>query len=186
MQAFQAAGKTIPVPRDPRRFLIDFLPVVRRTLQRDGFTLDHITYFSNALRPWIEARDRPNPLLIRCDPRDLSRIFVFDDASDVYLEVPYRVLSRPAITLWEHKLARKRLRAQRRGNVDEVSLFTAIDELRTIERQALSLTRSARRNRTRRQAQHDAVAPVERTTPHAPAAPAATGPVRPFDDIEQW
>jgi len=109
---------------------------VRRSLQRDGITLDHITYFSNALRPWIQARDRANPVLIRRDPRDLSRIFVFDAASGDYLEIPYRDLSRPAITLWEHKLARKHLREQRRASVDEVSLFAAIDEMREIERQA--------------------------------------------------
>ena len=70
--------------------------------------------------------------------------------------------------------------------VDEVSLFAAIDEMREIERQAQTLTRTARRNRTRRQAQHDATATVEHRTALAPASPAAPGPVRPFDDIELW
>ncbi len=185
VQALRAAGKAIPTPRDPRTFLIDFLPVMRRSLQRDGLTLDHITYFSNALRPWIQARDRANPVLIRRDPRDLSRIFVFDEASGDYLEIPYRALSRPTITLWEHKLARKRLREQRRAAVDEVSLFAAIDEMREIERQAQTLTRTARRNRTRRPAQH-AAAPGEHRTARAPASPVALVPVRPFEDIEPW
>jgi putative transposase len=107
LQVLTSAGKSIPIPRDSRAFLIDFLPVLRRSLQRDGITIDHITYYSNALRPWIQAQNQPEPLLIRRDPRDLSRVFVLDTDRKTYLEIPYRMLSRPAITLWEHRLARK-------------------------------------------------------------------------------
>lgn len=184
LQSLIAANKTIPIPRDPRTFLIDFLPVVRRSLQRDGITIDHITYYSNALRPWIQLRNQPTPLLIRRDPRDLSRIFVLDEEHNVYLEVPYRMLSRPAISLWEHKLARKRLREQRRTAVDEASLFAAIDEMREIERKAETLTRTARRNRTRRQLGSK----LERESSQIENATSTVdvGPVLPFDDIEAW
>jgi putative transposase len=184
LQVLIAANKTIPIPRDPRTFLIDFLPVVRRSLQRDGITIDHITYYSNALRPWIQIRNQPVPLLIRRDPRDLSRIFVLDAEHNVYLEVPYRMLSRPAITLWEHKLARKRLREQRRTAVDEASLFAAIDEMREIERKAETLTRTARRNRTRRQMHSKPDSGS--TQADTPASTVDIGPVRPFEDIELW
>ena len=184
LHALAAVGKTIPMPRDPRTFLIDFLPVVRRSLQRDGITVDHITYYSDALRPWIQLRNQPAPLLIRRDPRDLSRIFVLDAENNAYLEIPYRMLSRPAITLWEHKLARKRLREQRRTAIDEASLFAAVDEMRKIERKAGTLTRTARRNRTRR---HMDSKPESATAQAETPAPAAViGPVRPFDDIEPW
>ena len=57
LAALGRAGGRIAVSRDPRRYLIDFLPVLRRTLQRDGFTVDHIRYFSNVLKPWIASRD---------------------------------------------------------------------------------------------------------------------------------
>ena len=191
LQALAAAGKTVPVPRDPRTFLIDFLPVVHRTLQRDGITIDHITYCSPALHTWIQQRDQLGRLLIRRDPRDLSRIFVLDAENDTYLEVPYRRLSRPAITLWEHKLARKRLRAQRRAAIDEASLFAAIDEMRAIEREAETLTRTARRARARRPVDsmpRRAPGTQDGTpTPPEPAASAVDlGPVCPFDDIEPW
>jgi len=184
LQSLTAANKIIPVPRDPRTFLIDFLPVVRRSLQRDGITIDHITYYSNALRPWIQLRNQPTPLLIRRDPRDLSRVFVLDAENNVYLEVPYRVLSRPAITLWEHKLARKRLREQRRTAIDEVSLFAAIDEMREIERKAEMLTRTARRNRTRRPI--DSKSESVTTQAETPTSTVDIGPARPFEDIEPW
>ena len=185
LQKLFSANKTLAMPRDPRTFLIDFLPVVRRSLQRDGITIDHITYYSNSLRPWIRLRNQPGRLLIRRDPRDLSRIFVLDAESNCYLEVPYRTLSRPSITLWEHKLARKRLREQRRAAVDEASLFSAIDEMREIERKSEALTRTARRNRARRK--NDSMKTENASIPaKRPAEIASIGSVRPFEDIEPW
>lgn len=179
------ANKILSIPREPRTFFIDFLPVVRRSLQRDGITIDHITYYSNSLRPWIQLRDQPKTLLIRRDPRDLSRIFVLDRENNLYLEVPYRMLSRPAITLWEHKLARKRLREQQRTAIDEASLFAAIDEMREIERKSETLTRTARRNRARRKI--DSTASTAESSPtETPTSITHLDPARPFEDIEPW
>jgi putative transposase len=189
-----AAEGAIPVPRDPRAYLVDFLPVLRRSLQRDGIRIDHLTYFSPALRTWIAARDRPDPLLVRRDPRDLSRVFVLDPKDGGYLEVPTRDLSRPAISLWEHRLARRRLRDRHRSEVDETALYATVEEMRLAEREAQRLTRSARRDRTRR-----AKAPGAPAEPPSVLSP-ATAPVpadpapdvggaelpQPFDDIEQW
>jgi putative transposase len=172
-----ATGDVIPTPSNIRAFLIDFLPVCRRSLQRNGITLDHIVYFSNALTPWINDRNRPDPLVIR---RDLSRIFVLDPFDNAYLEVPYRMLSRPSITLWEHRLALRRLREKNRAKVDETSLFAAVDEMRAIEREAARLTRHARRNRTRR----PVPPPVEALSASHPDR--GGDPPRPFDDVEEW
>ncbi len=194
--ALAVEGGSIPVPRDLRAYLVDFLPVLRRSLQRDGLTIDHVTYFSSALRAWITARNRPGPLLVRRDPRDLSRVFVLDPLDNGYLEVPTRDLSRPAISLWEHRLARRRLRAKHREEIDEAALFRAIEEMRAAERDAARLTRSARRDRTRRAAAPGlpAAPPAAEPVPPVPAA-AETAVIaddveadlpRPFDDIEQW
>ncbi len=190
--ALAAEGGAIPAPRDARAYLVDFLPALRRSLQRDGITIDHLTYFSSALRAWITARDRSDPLLVRRDPRDLSRVFVLDPLDGGYLEVPTRDLSRPAISLWEHRLARRRLRARHRGEVDEAALFAAVEEMRAAERHAARLTRSARRDRARRVAapEQPAAPPSAARSAAAVAAPTvavteAIAPV-PFDNIEQW
>lgn len=47
-----------PVVTRPNTFLVDFLPVIRRTLTRAGFVNDHIRYHADALKPWIARRDR--------------------------------------------------------------------------------------------------------------------------------
>jgi putative transposase len=91
-------------------FLVDFLPVVRRTLGRAGFVIDHVGYFSDALKPWIARRERLDRFVIRRDPRDISRIWVLDPDGGAYLEVPYRTVSRPPISVWEQKAATARLR----------------------------------------------------------------------------
>ncbi|MBT9585052.1 DDE-type integrase/transposase/recombinase [bacterium] len=188
MAALTLSGALPPMVKNPRAFLIDFLPVVRRTLRRDGIVLDHVTYYSLALNPWIAKREKMERLLIRRDPRDISRIYVFDPVTAGYLEIPYRDLSRPALSLWEHRLALRHLRA-RHNPIDETSIFKAVAEMRAIEKSAVSSTKSARRNRTRRlsSAPHQPIATP--TSPGAPLdarLPANEEVLRPFDEIEGW
>lgn len=182
-----------PRLRNRRALLIDFLPIERRTIQRHGFVLDRIGYYSNALRPWIAERAGLARFVIRRDPRDISRIFVLPPEGDAYLEVPYRTLSHPAITLWEQRAALQHLRAQGKAKVDEAAIFRAVDSLRRITDEAASRSRAARRCQAR-------------TANALPAAGVATGahirrpgmakpsehavqtrpPAQPFPDIEEW
>jgi putative transposase len=81
-----------PYPRrldDGRTFMLDFLPVVWRTLQRHGFMVDHIAYYSETFRPLI-GDTRHGKFLIRRDPRDLSRVYVWEPTSQQYVDVPCR------------------------------------------------------------------------------------------------
>ncbi len=183
MQALKNAEKTVSIPQNSFVFLIDFLPLFRRSLQRNGITIDHITYYNNTLRSWIQTRDKSNVLLIRRDPRDLSRIFVLDEAENIYIEVPYRTLSRPSITLWEHKLARKRLHEHQQLDINEGKLFAAIEELRSIERKAETLTRSMRRNRAKRKIESTFTTSIQATQK---ATKVPINKIKPFDDIETW
>ena len=141
--------QTLYRPQNEKAFLIDFLPISYRKLRRDGFMLDHITYYSNTLRPLIAERERYGKFLIRRDPRDLSRIYVDLPEQQGYLEVSYRILSHPAISLFEHRIALKRLKDTSKQHIQEGTLFKAIDEARSVVKTAVSTTRSVRRNRTR-------------------------------------
>ena len=113
--------------QNEKAFLIDFLPISYRKLRRDGFMLDHITYYSNTLRPLIAERERYGKFLIRRDPRDLSRIYVDLPEQQGYLEVSYRILSHPAISLFEHRIALKRLKDTSKQHIQEGALFKAIE-----------------------------------------------------------
>lgn len=91
-------------------FLVDFLPILYRRIQRQGFVVEHINYMSAVLKPWIADREQGHKFIIRRDPRDLSVIYILHPTENHYVKVPYRAIGNPAITLWEHKFAVKRIK----------------------------------------------------------------------------
>lgn len=149
-------------------------------MTRTGFVVDHVHYFCNALKPWIARRQELGRFVIRRDPRDISRIWVLEPEGHHYLEVPYRTLSRPAVTLWEHRQAVARLRQQSRDQVDEQALFAMVDQMRSITDSASRATRRSRRDRERRRHLFDSGAAG--APPDVPGA----DPAAPFVDIEEW
>lgn len=177
-----------PVVSHPAAFLIDFLPVIRRQITRTGFVIDHVHYFANALKPWIARRDRDEKFVIRRDPRDISRVWVLEPEGTAYVEVPYRTISHPAVTLWEHRQALVRLRQQGHDQVNEEALFRTIDQMREITAAAQRATRRSRRDLQRRrhlqasESVAEASAPPDEMPP--PDRDAATA--RPFEEVEQW
>ena len=163
-------------------FLVDFLPVIRRTLTRTGFTIGHVQYYSDALKPWIARRGQLGRFVLRRDPRDISRIWALGPDGDAYLEVPYRTLSRPPVSAWEQDAAAARLREAGRADIDETALFAMVEQMRQVTDAASAATRKARRDRERRPATtaraEPAVLPPEQDSADAEA--------RPFEVIEQW
>jgi putative transposase len=194
-EAIAASGVPATVTNESA-FLVDFLPVIRRTLTRTGFVIDHVHYFADALKPWIARRADLGRFVIRRDPRDLSRIWVLDPDGASYLEVPYRTLSHPPVSVWEHRAALERLRAEGRAQVDENALFRMVQTMRTITDTAQTTTRKARRDAERRRERTTSTpAGSPRVTPVPPDCPADTDtacdnsdarPAQPFEVIEQW
>ena len=143
----RALGRGEPTPvADPRRFLIDFLPVERRLVRREGVALHSIHYWADVLGAWI---GHPERMVVRYDPRDLSRIHLLGP-DGIYYDLSYRDLRRPPISLWEHRLALKRLREEGRSHVDEAAIFRTIEAMRGIADEAVLASKTARRQRERR------------------------------------
>ncbi len=131
---------------DPKRFFLDFLPLQRRQVRREGVRLNSIWYWSDVLRTLIE---HPDKLIVRYNPRDLSRLFLQAPDGDYY-DLTYADLRRPVISLWEHRLALKRLREQGLAAVDEDAIFRAVESMRDIADGATAQTKTMRRQRERR------------------------------------
>ncbi|MEB5097735.1 DDE-type integrase/transposase/recombinase [Pseudomonas aeruginosa] len=187
-EAVERVGVPAVVTR-PTAFLVDFLPVIRRTLTRTGFVIDHIHYYADALKPWIARRERLPAFLIRRDPRDISRIWVLEPEGQHYLEIHYRTLSHPAVTLWEQRQALAKLRQLGREQVDESALFHMIGQMREIVTTAQKATRKARRDADRRQHLKTSEPPAKPIPPDVDMAdPQADNlpPAKPFDQIEEW
>lgn len=90
----------------------------------------------------------------------------------------------PAITLWECRAAHKVLRERGAKQVDEPSLFRAIEQMRSVAERSVKLTKRARRDRERRRHLRQ----PERTALTEPpeCSERASGAVKPFDELEQW
>lgn len=170
--------------KSERAFLIDFLPVIQRSIGRTGFLVDHISYYADILKPWIANRHSLDRFVIRRDPRDISKVWVLDPESKHYLEIPYRSLANPAVTLWEHKKALAKLREKGRAQLNEAAIFRMIDSMREITETAAKERKRARLDKARRVHLEGSPKKPKLTAPDC--AEPATQQAKPFEDIELW
>lgn len=174
----------LPQAYDEQRVTIDFLPIYRRTLQREGIELDHILYFSNNLTSLMARRHELGKLIVRRDPRDLSQIFLSDPDGDGYIRLPYRSLYRPPINIYEHRAATKSIR-QKKTEVTEDQIFSAIEEMRNIEDQGRAMTSKERRKREKRPRESSPRIAKEEST-RSKTRKLTLSDVEPFSDVETW
>lgn len=202
-------GIGLPSPiQDEERLRLDFLPVVERTVQRDGVVVDHIAYYHDALRKWVRAPDERDPsksrkFIFRQDYRDLSQIYFLDPDTGNYVAIPYRYPAHPRISIWEKRRADRILRKRGISTVNERLIFEALEEMDQIVDDAATKTRQVKQARRMRQRKADHEKATQRrtarqaaVTPSPPALTARTQPpqplpppvddeeILPFDDIE--
>jgi putative transposase len=146
-------GKSLPIENE-LKLKLDFMPFVERTVQRYGVAIDQIWYYSDVLRKWIYAFEKPNaryPTLrkfaFKRDPRDISAVYFYDPDLKDYFLIPYRNTTHPAITIWEHKRIIRDLKARGMEHVNEDMIFDTYAHLKTIEETATGNTAAARRRR---------------------------------------
>lgn len=180
-----AGEPKLRMPADLRQFLVDFLPSEQRVLQRDGFHLFHIRYWSDELR-WLMGQET-RKYTLKYDPRDLSRIFVLTENG--VIEARPADLTRPAITFWEHRAARRALREAGRRSVDEELIFRTIEAQRDIVDSAARQTKAIRRHQARRA--HLDPRPMIDVTPAPEALPAPENKGNALKDhpgfyVEEW
>jgi putative transposase len=144
------------IPQDETEIRLQLMPYELKTVQQYGIRWDYVNYYSDVLRPWINAKNPESDgrnggkFIVRRDPRDISKVYFYDPELRQHFEIPYRNLSRPTMTLWEIKAARKRLVEQGVEDIDEDKIFRAHDELHEIAENAKRETKAARRRRQRK------------------------------------
>jgi len=155
---FQEHGKTFgitgaPLPEDPQRFRLDFLPFKEQTIQRYGVEMLHGTcYFADVLRPFIKERDAENPekgrrFRFAYDPRDISIIYFWHPVAEEYIPIPWKDSSQRPMSLWE--LRRK---AQEKPKEDPLAQVTARKtraSMRAVQEGAQAVTQKTRRDAAR-------------------------------------
>ncbi|MBZ7927067.1 Mu transposase C-terminal domain-containing protein (plasmid) [Ensifer adhaerens] len=145
--AVAARPEPLRLPQDAERFLQDFLPFEERSIRRDGVHLFGLRYWDDVLSAWAGRLSRR--LRIRYDPRDLSCVFV-EGPDGINWPIRFADLSRPRITLGEHRMARAALKERGVQATDEQLIFETIAAQRALVEAAARDTKAARRRIERR------------------------------------
>jgi putative transposase len=142
-------------PEAQWKFLLQFLPVTRRTVQADGLTLFHLRYWHPVFSAWRLDR---RAVMIRYHPEDLSRIFI-SVSGKPFIEARFADLRRPPISLREQRAIVRHLRDQGQKQISEAMIFRAIEEQRRVLTQAQRDTRRAKMQRSHPKGQTQANKP---------------------------
>jgi putative transposase len=150
---------TIPflpsVPVNTIKLRMALLPATERKVQKNGITIDYITYFSETLRKWIiptyyksfDKKLKSVEVLCRRDPRDISKIYVYDPDIDDYIVVPYSDIKRPAINQTELRKAIAEAKKEVTGRELEMpDIFRAHERLNAYVERSKREKRSTRRH----------------------------------------
>ena len=180
---------------DEHRLRLDFMPYFERSIQTYGVRIDNVEYYSDVLRPFINAIDPADPKKInkqqftfRRDPRDISRIFFYDPERKQYLTIPYSNVTHPPVSIWELRAARKQLQAEGSKDIDEDALFAAMKKMRDIQDNATKQTKHIRRSNERRRIHGTSAIPSQPTASgSAPSEDESYSPtdIKPFDEIKK-
>ena len=113
-------------------------------MRPDGIHLFKLRYWSPALSADVGRTGRR--LLVKYDPRDLSRIFVRRPSGN-FVEARYADVTLPSVTLREVMTARRTLLEKGRGEVKMRTIMQTIMAQRELVNAALKKTAAVRRGR---------------------------------------
>ncbi|MGI4737224.1 MAG: helix-turn-helix domain-containing protein [Janthinobacterium lividum] len=185
---------------DELQVRVDFMPAEERTIQEYGVVIDHLHYYADVLRPYVNSLDpestgkRPQKrkFLFKRDPRDISFLYFLDPATQQYHRIPYRNTAHPALSIWEFRKAREQAIAQLGEGISEQDIFAAYDRMREVELAAVHQTKQVGKARNRLlnkapRTEADHLLAARKATP-APDAPQTGRPpskpaLQPFDDL---
>lgn len=125
-------------------FKVMLLQTFYRSVQKNGITLDGITYYSDILRTWInskEADGTKKKFKIKRDPLNIQKIYFYDPEIEDYFEIVYRKMHAPKMTLWDMNAAKRYLKDKNISNYSEDEIFAAYDVLARIETNAETVTK---------------------------------------------
>jgi putative transposase len=187
----------IPFPvADEHTLRLDFLPYVERTVQEYGIQFEGITYWSDAIRRFMHAPDESSIVskarfICRYDPRNLSKLWFYEPESKTYIELPYRDLTRPPVSLWELKQSRKILRKEAAASLNEELIFQSIDRMREIVAEESAKSKKARRTLQRGSAWQATSSKPAKASPKETVLTTDSAPqdeeddIMPFDGIRE-
>lgn len=126
---------------------IALLPTFFRTIQKDGITLDGISYYGDVLRHWINRRDNKKQKIkfkVKRDPLNIKKIYFYDHELKEYFEIYYRKIEAPEMTLWDMLAAKRYLKEKFIKDYNENDIFEAYETLERIEQESKDKTKKVK------------------------------------------
>ena len=147
-------GIGIPaLPSNQKTILLDFLPSVERTIQRNGVNIGGLTYYDPSLNHFINQTDsvtkKKKQFTFRQDPRDISIIWFYDPVLKNYFDIPLANQALPAMSLWEYKALYKEVKKQS-GTVNDALIYQAWEDMQSLVETSEKNTKTLRRQEQRR------------------------------------
>lgn len=135
-----------------RKVRLDFMPYTERTIQVSGVVIDHIHYYDEILRKYINVenkRQKQKKYSFRRNPKDISVIYFFDPDTNEYFEIPYRDARHPPMSIWEYRAAVKKWKEENPGPINQDHIFETYKKLEEIELKAIKSTKRLSKNSRR-------------------------------------
>ncbi len=138
-----------PKPADPVTIMIDFLPMFTRTIQKNGVNIDGLNYYDHVLRHLINKVDstthKKEKHIFRRDPRDISYIWFYDEATQAYYKIPLADQALPNMNMWEYRKIKEMIKGKGGLTNSHHEIIAAYDELHQQVLEASKKTKKARR-----------------------------------------
>lgn len=171
---------------DERRLRLDFMPFFERRINQQGVKINHIQYYDDVLRKYInrvDSKGETRKYLFRYDPRDISIIYFYDPDLDNYFEIPYRNISFPKISFWEYRRIISELK-KKKTKIAEREIFENYRKLEKLEAEAIEKTRRIRKS-SRRADQRDRSIPTSQPSiVDTDSTDLMNKDILPFEDID--
>jgi putative transposase len=170
------------IPADPDTLRISLMPYETRVVTQATVEINGHKYYSNDLKLISDERDPDAPTSqrkfeVRFDPRDLSCIWVWNPATQLYVKAVNTNRSLGSISLWEWR-ARKKKQKGLTDVYEDRRYESALRRDEFIESQR-KLTKSARKEAEKRK-DRAANSLVRQLEPAAPESkPSPSEPTRP-------
>lgn len=168
-----------PKPADPTTILIDFLPTIHRTIQKNGVNIDGLNYYDHVLRIHINEIDsstgKKKKFIFKRDIRDISYLWFYDETSQTYYKIRIANIEIPHMSLWEYIEIRKKIGKENASHISDHELIAAYEELHKQVVESSQKTKKVRRQLQKvRNFQKDGVFPAAYRQPLESNVPVST------------
>lgn len=137
-----------PIPVNPEKLRLDFLPIEKRTIHPYGVELKRM-YYHEVLNRWIGAVDPNNPkekrkFIFHYDPRSIRRIWFWDPEVERHYEIPVRDTTWPDITWSEFDEYRRAMTKEGLTHVDEAAIKGYVQRSKAREQHEIEQAKNAK------------------------------------------